>query len=449
VYRSLTSAERESFCPDHVMAYAPKIVGKEFCLPCGFVSADGRCFYSDRNRASAQGSKAARVWTTRPDAVLTKLSDQEAYMKRIGIDVDPSVVIADPLDYILHCDDVMEGYYNYGQCLSWYRINKTLRKNGWGLTDILTEFDQAVSGWAHIEAKLRRQALLTCSNPLEPSFCDPRIALWDALKSSTPELIHLSTDDKMGMSFAKDIFTPSIYDAGQAGLFNGFTGKNSVESLLGKKKFKAVPVPEILAKVWETVYVITDKEGKTRVDHKACADALWEHCSTWKKSTRDALPDLRVFSNAIHADWEDRAGAMGLQVVQSDGAVVLCPRQRREPQGSTTVEYNVRWYDRKTKSFRTSSATLRAPRQDDEGTGAMAFSCHNDDACAMRKTTIKSVDSKGNSLVRQQIFDAIIGSLRDMPIIQRNFRNEFNGVHSEDRLNTGRKQVLVTADMLR
>lgn len=446
VYRLLAADERESFMPKHCYNFARRMAGKEFQIPYGSVDAAGRVYPLDQARASAQGCKAARAFTVRPDPVLTKLSDQEAYMKLLGIDKDPSEVIADPVLYISTFSDYQEGLFNYAQCMSWYRISKTLRKNGFGFTNILTEWDQAVSGYAHLLAKLRKRKLLEVATPLLPGFKDPRHGIARVLQGKCNELKHLPALDGGLVGLAKSVFTPVIYDSGQGGLFNNFTKKNTVEGLLTKKEFKGVPLPEVLEIVWMPHFV--DTEGK--VDHKGLANKLFDFCGTAKKAAMQECPQLRSFSEAMHEAWNDRATELGLEILQSDGTVVLCPRQRRQPQGAATREYSAKWRNpQNLKQLQKVSCTIRAPRLDDEGTGVMAFSCHNDDATTMRGTVLEALESNGVPMVRQQVFDAVMCSLANVKSVQGKFTKNFNATHSKDRLNTGRKQVIVTGPMLR
>ena len=79
----------------------------------------------------------------------------------------------------------------------------------------------------------------------------------------------------------------------------------------------------------------------------------------------------------------------------------------------------------------------------------MAFSCHNDDATTMRGTVLEALESNGVPMVRQQVFDAVMCSLANVKSVQGKFTKNFNATHSKDRLNTGRKQVIVTGPMLR
>jgi hypothetical protein len=358
------------------------------------------------------GSKHDRARVVMDEWRTTDIDLQTKYMEAMGLDERKAdAILLDPVKYFQEGGKQLV----YAQCVSWRRILES------GQTNILAYADSVTNGYLHQCAERRDPDLLIHALPFRKDFIDIRWGLCHGLRQSMPAFRKKSLEEMMPLG--KFVFTPSIYLARQRGLFNHATGQGSVEDMmLEDGEHRRVVLPPMIGEVI----------GDCPEDEKAAM--LWKLCGQWSRVFQRKVPKSGRFGTYWMQRWQEERDPEGLYMPHPDGGQVLVPYLKRDRH--ETVCYYADWMEDGRKV--PDSATIYAPRFDDDGTSAASARAQIDDGFNISRAV---VNAKG--AVKVTIHDNCGFFLADNDIVQRAFTKGFNETHEIDYMRTGKPQILI------
>jgi hypothetical protein len=412
IVKPLPLADRYKLIADRSMKEMIAVGSKEFYASHANSDSADRMYAETRGTFHSMWDKWSRARMVSPISRKTDLAEHEVYIEREH-GLTPGLVsdiIADPAAAFNNGISMMAII----QSMSWHRIAST------GKTNIPVYMDAVASGYAHQLADMRDPELFTRALPFRDDFIHPHMTLAQGIRKATNALRTLSLRDVVPLS--KFVFTPCMYGAGQTGLFNSATSKTSPEDLSDGDDWADVGLPPLMTPIMG------------HLPNEEQAQLLYGLCRNWATIFRSKMPKVGQYIDYWMGRWAAEAGPEGLWLTRPDGTPILCSRLKRDK--DVTIEYRARWWEGRDRVE--DSVNLFAPKLDEEGTALSAFVCQNEDAYTAAGGVVEA-----NGKVMASIHDSWGFMLADEAEVQPCYTNWFNQAHVDDKMGTGRDQLIV------